>query len=509
MPKYHINLKTGLTSKCNAIKGRCPFGDSTNHFESEAIANEIAQKILETKHGLSKTLNVKGLSEREKLDLVIKDIDARGGKVFYVGGYVRDKILGKENKDIDVEIHNIEMDKVKDLLSTYGRVDEVGARFGILKVSGMDIDFAFPRTERNVGDKHVDFDVDVDPYLSPETAARRRDFTMNAIMEDATTGEIIDPFNGVSDLKKGVINLIDKNTFIEDNLRPLRAAQFAARFNMRVSEEVIDLARTLDYTTLSTERVGIEFKKGLLSPHPAVAMNLMLKMGVLDQLSPNLAAMKNTEQNPEHHPEGDVFTHSMLAVEMAGELKEHSKNPLAFMYAALCHDVGKVNSTQVQADGKITSYGHAEVGEKMIAETLKNITKETNFFPYIEKLAKYHMKAHDVTKMKDNKVRRLMTEVDMEELLLLSVCDSNRGTGLLNAVKREHYIEACQRVRKLEQGKPFGILPLITGKDLIAMGAKPGKEMGDTLKLLFNEQLAGSSKEKLTKRAEKIIDKVS
>ena len=100
MPKYHINLKTGLTSKCNAIKGRCPFGDSTNHFESEAIANEIAQKILETKHGLSKTLNVKGLSEREKLDLVIKDIDARGGKVFYVGGYVRDKILGKENKGI-------------------------------------------------------------------------------------------------------------------------------------------------------------------------------------------------------------------------------------------------------------------------------------------------------------------------------------------------------------------------------------------------------------------------
>lgn len=448
-------------------------------------------------------------NNNDKLNKVIKAISSAGGTVFYVGGCVRDRILGKENKDIDLEIHEITLADLKEVLLQFGRVNEVGVSFGILKLEGLDVDFALPRKEIKVGDKHVDFEVEVDPQLGLTAAARRRDFTMNAIYENALTGEIFDPFNGISDLNNGIINLVNEDTFVEDSLRPLRAAQLAARLDLRVSEEVIALSKTMNFIHLSKERIAIEFQKALLSPKPSVAFKALLKMGVLDQIVPELADMKQVVQPIKWHPEGDVFNHTMLVIDMAAQLKDRTQNPLAFMYSALLHDVGKAATTVVHPDGKITAHKHEFVGAKMVRSTIARMTNQIDFIPYIETMVANHMRAHKILEMRDHKIRKLMTVVPIEELLLLAVADSNRGHGLLSAVEREKFIEKSQRIRSLEQGAPFRIVLSITGKDLIALGMTPGPKVGAILSNLFDSQLNGASKDELIRSAKRQVDKVN
>lgn len=172
-----------------------------------------------------------------KLELVKKialDVKNKGGKVYFVGGFVRDKLLGIESKDIDVEVFNISQEQLKDILSKYGDVDEIGKSFGILMLKGIDIDFAMPRTERKTSNGHNGFDIFINPYLSLEEASKRRDFTINSLMEDVLTGEIIDLWNGKKDLNSKVIRHIHDDSFIEDPLRVFRACQFASRFNFNI-----------------------------------------------------------------------------------------------------------------------------------------------------------------------------------------------------------------------------------------------------------------------------------
>lgn len=183
------------------------------------------------------------MTDLEMAKKIAEKVSEKGGRTFFVGGFVRDKLLGKENKDIDIEIHNITPEDLRKVLNTLGTVTEMGASFGILGLKGFDIDIAQPRTEKATGRGHKDFEVFVDPFIGFDKAARRRDFTINALMEDVLTGEILDFFGGKEDLKNGIIRHVDKNTFIEDPLRVLRAAQFAARFNFKVANETIELAK--------------------------------------------------------------------------------------------------------------------------------------------------------------------------------------------------------------------------------------------------------------------------
>ena len=170
----------------------------------------------------------------KKLYSIIDEINNHGGIVYFVGGCVRDEFLSKKNKDIDIEIHNISVESVEEILQKFGKLDLVGKSFGILKIEGLPIDFAFPRKDNKVGNKHTSFESIVDPDLALDESARRRDFTMNAIMKNTRTKEILDPFNGVQDIHDRVIRLVDKRTFSEDPLRILRAAQFSARFILKL-----------------------------------------------------------------------------------------------------------------------------------------------------------------------------------------------------------------------------------------------------------------------------------
>jgi len=214
---------------------------------------------------------------------IAEAVKNKGGRTYYVGGYVRDQLLGVDNKDIDIEVHGIKEDKLFKILSKFGTPLTYGKQFGIYSLANHNIDIALPRTEKKIGNGHKDFEIVVDSNLSIEDAISRRDFTINAIYKDVLTDEIIDPYNGTVDLKYGILKHLNANTFVEDPLRVLRACQFAARFNFTISQETIDLCKTIDITTLSFERVEEELKKALLkSNKPSVFFDYLKQMNRLD-----------------------------------------------------------------------------------------------------------------------------------------------------------------------------------------------------------------------------------
>ena len=219
---------------------------------------------------------------------VAEKVEQAGGKMYFVGGFVRDRLLGKESKDIDVEVHGITEAKLVEILETFGQVDLVGESFGVYLIKGVDVDFAMPRMERKTGDKHTDFDVTVDPFIGTHEASKRRDFTMNAIMEDIMTGNVIDHFNGVEDIKNCVIRLVDDVTFQEDALRVLRAIQFSARFGFEIEEQTQDVMRRMNLTFLAKERLYMEIEKGMTKGFPMVFISQLQQFQNVIEVMPSI-----------------------------------------------------------------------------------------------------------------------------------------------------------------------------------------------------------------------------
>lgn len=212
---------------------------------------------------------------------IAKEINDIGGDIYYVGGYVRDSFIKVENKDIDVEIHNISYQQLKDILSKFGTVEEVGASFGILMLKGIDIDFAMPREEVSVDNSHKGFEIIINPYIGTHSACKRRDFTMNGIIKNVVTGEILDYYNGVDDIKNKLIRHIDSNTFIEDPLRVLRACQFASRFKFKIADETISLCKSMDIANLPKKRIFDEFEKACTKGNVGIFLEELYRMNQL------------------------------------------------------------------------------------------------------------------------------------------------------------------------------------------------------------------------------------
>ena len=191
------------------------------------------------------------------------ELNKNGADTFYVGGYVRDKIMNNPNKDIDIEVHNISQKHFESILNKYTKVDLVGKSFGVYKATfdGEEIDLSFPRTERKIENKHTDFEINVNPYLSIKEASKRRDLTINSIYQNTLTNELLDSFDGCQDIKNKIIRIVDEKTFVEDSLRVLRACRFASKFNFTIDSKTLNLMKTLDLNNLSTERIFEEFKK--------------------------------------------------------------------------------------------------------------------------------------------------------------------------------------------------------------------------------------------------------
>ena len=426
------------------------------------------------------------IQQVKKIAEVIKD---EGGRAYYVGGFVRDKFTGMPNKDIDIEIFRIEKKQLFDILSEFGKVEEVGSSFGVYKIHGLDIDFSLPRTEYKNGKGHKGFEIEVDPYLSTLSATKRRDFTMNSIMQDVLTGQLIDHHNGIDDIGNGIIRHTDPSTYIEDELRILRAAQFASRFDFKVDKETIELSKSFNLQLLAKERLYEELMKALLKgKKPSIFFNIIDETGLIDQLIPGMTQLKSIEQNPVFHPEGSVWNHTMMVLDKAAELREFSNDPEVLMLSALFHDFGKVKTTKFdEAKGRIISVGHESVDLSTVIESIvlnKKLSKK------VQNVIRLHMRpnTYAMNNSKIKAVRKLYVESgeNFKELMLLSKADAiGRGIDYDYSQIEKWWDE------KIIQIESFDFKPIINGNDLIAMGLTPSPLFKELLEKAYDMQMGG------------------
>ncbi|MGN0734313.1 MAG: CCA tRNA nucleotidyltransferase [Anaerovoracaceae bacterium] len=425
-------------------------------------------------------------------------VSEKGGRTFYVGGFVRDKIMGIENKDVDIEVHGIMPDELLDILTEVGEPLSYGRSFGIYSLSEYDIDIAMPRKERATGKGHRDFEVSVDPFIGTEAAARRRDFTMNSIMEDVLTEEIVDHFGGMHDLEKGIIRHIDPETFVEDPLRVFRAAQFASRFGFKVAYETMELCRAMDLSALSRERVEDELKKALLKgSRPSVFFEVLRSAGGLDIWFPELKALIGLEQDPKFHPEGDVWTHTMEVLDRAAAYRSEVEKPYPFMLLALTHDFGKAITTE-KINGRIHSYDHEIKGLPLIEEFLRRITGNTETIRYVLNMVPLHMKPNVVAASKSAvKVTNRMFDKATApgDLIYFAMSDKPVMSGDNPFTGDPDFLFERYDIYKETMAKPY-----VTGRDLVEAGLEPGDYFADVLAYAHKLRLAGTEKESALKQ---------
>lgn len=427
---------------------------------------------------------------------------AEGGRALLVGGCVRDMLRRIAPKDYDLEVYGVSVDVLKRVAESFGSISEVGRSFGILKLGAGDfvIDLGIPRKDSKVDAGHKGFSIDVDPFMTPELAAQRRDFTVNAIMMDPLTGEIIDPFHGVADLEQGVLRVVDGDLFGDDPLRVLRGMQFAARFALMPDENTIAaMKRAVPHLTeLSPERFRDEwFKLLVLAERPSIGLQLGDDLGVFDLLYPEIVPLKITPQNPEWHPEGDVWIHTKMVVDEAAQIirREKCSDETAFtmMLAALCHDFGKPLVTRV-IDGKIRSIDHEEAGEAPARSFLSALSIAHNDAEKIIGIVKDHLKPTKYyladqkpeTSITDGAIRKLAAHIapaTIEELLIVSEADYF-GRGLWRHGEAHVYPE---RAWLLDRAAKLNVLSgpaphAITGAELIALGIESGPKIGEIIR---------------------------
>lgn len=421
---------------------------------------------------------------------IARRVKAAGGRAFYVGGFVRDALMGVTSKDVDLEVYGLTPGALRALLKELGEVYERGASFGVLSLRHSDMDIAMPRTESPTGRRHTDFEVCVDPFLPPERACRRRDFTINAMLMDVCSGEILDFFGGQADLRDRVIRCVCPDTFVEDALRVFRAAQFAARMEARILPQTRELCAGMPVEDLSMERVWAEMEKALLkAEHPSIFFRELRGMDHLKEFFPEVAATIGVKQNPRFHPEGDVFEHTMLVLDAAAELRERAEQPLGFMLSALLHDLGKCVATQVQPDGRITAYRHEVLGAEWVQRQLRRLTRDERLIRYVENQVRLHMRPNMLCGAASRKIKtRLMFDESLcpNDLILLSRADAS---GKLDAPYRPEN-EAWLRER-LEDYRRRMQLPMVTGQDLVNAGLRPGPEFAHLLSRARRLHLSG------------------
>jgi tRNA nucleotidyltransferase (CCA-adding enzyme) len=432
-------------------------------------------------------------TELETAKKIATEVAARGGRAYFVGGCVRDELLGIESKDIDIEVHRIAPEALEEILDGVGTRAEFGKSFGVYSVKGTHIDIAMPRKESATGRGHRDFKIDIDPYIGEENAARRRDFTVGALMKDALTGETLDFFGGLDDLKNGVIRHVNDASFAEDPLRVLRAAQFASRFGFTVAEETIALCRTMPLSALARERVFEELKKALLgSGKPSVFFEVLRSARALSFWFPELEALIGVEQSKKHHAEGDVWVHTMMVLDEAAKRRDGAKNPTALMLAALTHDFGKAICTEM-IKGDIHAYGHETEGLPLVRSFLERMTSEKGLISAVLNLVKLHMQpntkaGHGTSVKSTNKM--FWEAKEPYDLILLALSDA---CG--RSVAREFYDTEPFLMERLAVFEEYMARPYVKGSDLVAAGLEPSEDFSEILAYAHKLRLAGIEKE--------------
>ncbi len=428
-------------------------------------------------------------------------VDAGGGRAMLVGGCVRDELMGAEPKDWDVEIYGIAPPKLREILNHFGEVNVVGEAFTVYKI-GQDLDVALPRRERKVGRGHKGFVIEGDQSMPFEEAARRRDFTINAIMQDALTGEIIDCYGGQEDIKNKLLRVVSTETFAEDSLRVLRAAQFAARFEFEIEAGTQALCRTIDLTDLPRERIWGELEKLLLKARkPSIGLRYFYDLNIAGQLFPELSALVGVPQEKEWHPEGNVDVHTLMVVDEARKLIDELEfaKQVTVMLGALCHDFGKPATTRF-FDGRWRSHAHDEAGVEPTLSFLDTLGVFTldgyDVRNQIVQLVRYHLTPGMFYKSKpgDGAFRRLAAKVEPDLLYRVAKADSlGRNPEWLpkaqwfKAEAQEWFIEKVRELDIERKAPP----PILMGRHLIELGLNPSPEFKRIIDAVYEKQLDG------------------
>jgi tRNA nucleotidyltransferase (CCA-adding enzyme) len=424
-------------------------------------------------------------------------------RAFLVGGCVRDALLGlPPGKDFDVEVFGADYESLLKALSRWGRTDLVGRSFGVVKLaarSGHTYDFTVPRKDSKVAPGHKGFAVEFDPEITPQEAAARRDFTINSILYDPRARQVIDFFGGVADLNNRVLRHTSA-AFAEDPLRVLRGMQFAGRFDFRAAADTIALSRQIKsgYPELAVERVREEwFKWAQLSTAPSAGLRFLAATEWIDHF-PEIKAMAGTPQEPEWHPEGDVFTHTCHCCDAMASLEgwqqADAESRIVYMLAILAHDFGKPAMTRSEIkDGRmrIVSPGHEEAGAALAEKFLDRMRVPTAIRERVIPLARNHL--FHLEEITDRAIRRLARRLEPENIhgLCLVMTADSMGRPPRPAVEPENVKRLLARAHELEI-KQQAPRPVFLGRHLIEIGLQPGEQFGSILDKAFDAQLEGA-----------------
>ncbi|MBI3491571.1 MAG: CCA tRNA nucleotidyltransferase [Acidobacteria bacterium] len=418
-----------------------------------------------------------------------------GGRALIVGGWVRDRLMGRDAPNIDLEVFGVTPDRLRALLDTLGKVEAVGERFQVYKLG--DLDVSLPRRDSKAGRGHRGFVVVGDPDMTIEEAARRRDFTVNAISWDPLADEYFDPFGGRLDIERRLLRVVDPATFPDDSLRVLRAIQLAARLEFELDEDARALCRTIPLDDLPAERIWNEVEKLLFARRPSTGFALAMDVQIVAKLWPELQALADCPQEPEWHPEGDVWLHTLQVIDQARTKIDDLPRPqqIAIMLGAVCHDVGKPATTAF-VDGRIRSIDHEDQGVAPATMLLDRLNVRSIDGYDVRKqvlgLTAQHLKPGMWFKVKDEvgdgAFRRLAAKVDLELLARLAKADClGREPGHFNCEAMDWFLD---RARSLGvQHRPPA--PILLGRHVLALGLKPGPRVGEIVKAVYELQLDG------------------
>jgi tRNA nucleotidyltransferase (CCA-adding enzyme) len=438
------------------------------------------------------------LQDNLRVSKIIAQIHTDGGTTVLVGGAVRDLFLGQETKDFDIEVYGLEPQALEKILSSFGQVQQIGKSFGVYLLPGISVDWSLPRTDSS-GRKPL---VEINPNLDFKTAFRRRDLTMNALGINLKTGELLDYFNGLYDLQNKILRYVDRDLFSQDPLRFYRVMQFVGRLQMVPDQDLNDLCSRIDLFGVSQERIEQEFNKLFLkSTRPSLGLVWLQKIGRLKEILPELFDTIGVLQNPEWHPEGDVFEHTKQVLDCAARQEYlDDQEKLIIMWSGLCHDLGKSKTTKL-VGGRLRSSGHAQVGVKLAQNLLRRVTGSQELIKAVCTLVRYHMDPLQV--MRNQEINNLavykklafnLYPQTLNLLVKLALADRTGRKPVHDYLPDKLDLSEDDSLNNFaNQAKLAGVweqieAPVLSGRDLLDV-CSPGPKLGELLAQAYLIQL--------------------
>ena len=451
------------------------------------------------------------LFEEKAFKVLLNEIALNNGRAMLIGGAVIDNIKDLEIKDIDIEVYGLSYSTLVALIEGLDMsCNLVGKSFGVIKtvIANLEIDISIPRRENKIGIGHKGFTIQLDEKMTPKEAGKRRDLTINSMYLNLHTGELVDPFNGLVDLEKGILRATDEKTFVEDPLRVLRIMQLLPRKGNSVAKETLHLCQSMidSFSELPAERIFVEWEKLLLKAEkPSVGLEFLKASGWLKHF-PELQGLIGCPQNPIWHPEGDVWIHTCMVLDNAAKLRHLIPEEwrLTYMFGALLHDVGKPSTTTPE----LTANGHDVAGIPLAEAFMQRITNNKLLIERVITIVGLHMRPGQLfnSEAKEPAWKRLHNKCRLDILGWQSKADSAGRTERNVLLDRHEASEKC-----FELFEKFGkkeIQPFVFGRDLIALGMKPSEKFGKILDQCYEKQLDGTSREEILLDIKKMLFKI-